>query len=508
MKVPSTDLFDLIQSMSKTEKGYFKKYAKLHTIGDQNNYLRLFDVIAKQPEYDENKVIERFKNENFTKSFTVAKTYLHKLVLKALKNYYAENNTVSGELYDELQTLNILLLKGLYKESWIKLKRIKKIISKHQHFFLLPEIYRIEYTLRSKSRAPKGSPTYEDLFKEVRKGLKLPKNYFNLVQQFSEVNDIIVNKPNYNKEVLEKKSAELLGQETMDEKYPKSVISKFGYYQMKFHLLYNLGKIDACKKVNANLRDLVKGNANQLLNVSVPVIMAYSNMSIFSIINYNYKEAEKTINEGYEFIQKVENTKRPMPHDYTLSKLLLLSAYFRLNLMLGEYEKNIKALSDHVITINKYFDAIPAYSSALYAYIAMSYLALGNFDEALDWSNRVDGLKESIMQLKLGNLINKILIHLEMGNYIYLENLLPNIARNWKGKSYLPKTQKALFTFVKKIFKKTGAENLQVELKELITSLELLKSSEEAHDSFFILTWAKSKYQNTSMSEVIKRQLI
>ena len=46
-------LFELIKSLSKSEKRYFKLISSRHTIGDENNYVRLFDYIAKQDEYNE-----------------------------------------------------------------------------------------------------------------------------------------------------------------------------------------------------------------------------------------------------------------------------------------------------------------------------------------------------------------------------------------------------------------------------------------------------------------------
>ena len=40
-------LFELIQAMSKSEKRYFKLMSSRHTIGKENNYVRLFDFLDK-----------------------------------------------------------------------------------------------------------------------------------------------------------------------------------------------------------------------------------------------------------------------------------------------------------------------------------------------------------------------------------------------------------------------------------------------------------------------------
>jgi len=48
---PSNELFDLIKSLSKSEKRFFKLQSSLQS-GDKN-YVRLFDCIDRMEEYDE-----------------------------------------------------------------------------------------------------------------------------------------------------------------------------------------------------------------------------------------------------------------------------------------------------------------------------------------------------------------------------------------------------------------------------------------------------------------------
>ena len=60
---PSTELFDLIKSLTKSEKRFFKLASSLQT-GDKN-YLKIFDAIDRQSNYDENTIKGQFKNETF-----------------------------------------------------------------------------------------------------------------------------------------------------------------------------------------------------------------------------------------------------------------------------------------------------------------------------------------------------------------------------------------------------------------------------------------------------------
>jgi hypothetical protein len=62
-------LFELVKAMSKSEKRYFKLMSSRHTIGKENNYVRLFDYLDKQSEYDEDLIFKTFKGEAFLNRF-------------------------------------------------------------------------------------------------------------------------------------------------------------------------------------------------------------------------------------------------------------------------------------------------------------------------------------------------------------------------------------------------------------------------------------------------------
>jgi hypothetical protein len=115
------ELFILIHSMDKNEKGYFKKFAGLS--GQKNSvYVRLFDCISGMKEYDTTKVKAAFKGEKVSKHISVTKHYLKNLIIRALRNYneeqmpYVQDNMALADTH-------IMLSKELYKSAG---KRILK----------------------------------------------------------------------------------------------------------------------------------------------------------------------------------------------------------------------------------------------------------------------------------------------------------------------------------------------------------------------------------------------
>ena len=109
----SEDLFNLIKSLKRTEKTYFKKFSQFHIKGGQNNYVRIYDAIENQKTYDEKKLLDLFKGEPLTNQFWVAKNYLYNLILRSLELYHS---SVDSELQSMLHRLEILYNKSLFDQ--------------------------------------------------------------------------------------------------------------------------------------------------------------------------------------------------------------------------------------------------------------------------------------------------------------------------------------------------------------------------------------------------------
>ena len=107
----STELFELIKSLTKTEKRYFKLSASGFKKED-NNYLKLFNALDKQSEYDEKKIVAQFPEEKFIKELRVTKKYLYKLITRSLISYH-EESSVNSKLKYYLRCAEVLFEKGL-----------------------------------------------------------------------------------------------------------------------------------------------------------------------------------------------------------------------------------------------------------------------------------------------------------------------------------------------------------------------------------------------------------
>jgi hypothetical protein len=76
----SASLFQLIHSLTRSEKRYFTVVAATHR--DSSAYLKLFKAIDSQEAYDEKALKQQFSGEPFIKYYAVLKVQLYHFLLK------------------------------------------------------------------------------------------------------------------------------------------------------------------------------------------------------------------------------------------------------------------------------------------------------------------------------------------------------------------------------------------------------------------------------------------
>ena len=121
---PSTELFQLIKSLTKSEKRYFKLSSSLQS--GEKNYMKLFDAVEMQEEYDEVDLKNRFLKETFIKHLPSEKNHLYSLILKSLRGFYSDKSA-AAILQEQLRNIELLYNKALYKECSKIIRKAKKI---------------------------------------------------------------------------------------------------------------------------------------------------------------------------------------------------------------------------------------------------------------------------------------------------------------------------------------------------------------------------------------------
>ena len=141
-KAKSDQLFNLIQSLSKGEKRFFKVYAlRLNTSSDKK-FIVLFDAIEKQKVYDETKILERHRQLKPVQ-FSNLKAHLYYQLLKSVK-LCNSSNLENIKITELLDYARILYNKCLYKECVKMIDKAKAMAMENDRSVLLLEILELE----------------------------------------------------------------------------------------------------------------------------------------------------------------------------------------------------------------------------------------------------------------------------------------------------------------------------------------------------------------------------
>ena len=144
----STDsLFQLIQSLQKSEKRNFKLYIQRNTSNNDLKIVQLFDALDKMKDYDEKELINKtvsLKKEQLSNM----KAHLYRQILASLR-LLEGNENIDIQLHEQLDYARILYNKGLYLQSLKILDRVKENAIKHNQVSFLIEVLFLEKKIES-----------------------------------------------------------------------------------------------------------------------------------------------------------------------------------------------------------------------------------------------------------------------------------------------------------------------------------------------------------------------
>jgi hypothetical protein len=119
--------------MSPGEKLFFKRNFAGPTPGGKPLYIKLFNAIASQKQYDEEAIIEKFKPVINKKNIASQKHYLHQQICEAVINI--DNRKNEGyEIYKQILLIRIYRKKSMYKEAHTIWKKAVQKARAHESY--------------------------------------------------------------------------------------------------------------------------------------------------------------------------------------------------------------------------------------------------------------------------------------------------------------------------------------------------------------------------------------
>ncbi len=492
----SEQLYELIHSLTKSEKRHFKILSSLQS--GNKKYIELFNLIEKQKQYDERKLKLRMT------ALPVMKNYLYNLILKSLRL----NNTSEGHkknIMELIENAENLLRKGLYRQSYNHLMKAKKLAQGVQNFSQLIEIYQLEHVIanttldtnllktinqQTNNESDFALAALSEQF-EYRKAINL------LMYRRSQRGKVLRTKKE--KSSIENKIYELL------TKKPNNCLSNKGRI---FH--YNLG----------NLYHYSGNNFNESYQQSLEAILFLeSDMEMLRYEMKNYISAMhnlmnslmqmKRYEEMMHFIDKMRHL--PIENPIERSRIFIFTAGRQVihYTFTGQVQKGIRFITETEKEIPKYMDLLSRPSFyALCGNIEEFHFVAGNFKEALRWNNKMllhDDIK-SYFEYYTNARMAEIIIQYELGNFETCNFLITSYSSFLKKNQSFGKLESTYLMFFKQLSKPLNEQKRWDTYILFLNENKKLFASPyeiEAFDFFDIQAWLLSKIEGKSFSEIL-----
>ncbi|MBI2268858.1 MAG: hypothetical protein HYU69_00715 [Bacteroidetes bacterium] len=501
---PSDELFRLIKSLSKAEKRGFKLYAARYT--GSKTYLKLFEAIDKQKEYNEDKLLKLFAKEKFSRQLHRYKNYLTSLILQSLEMQYAADS-VDSILKHKVLQIGILYKKGLFEQCRKLISNAKELAQKRESYLILLELSHWEFRLTAiQSYLNVGENYIVNLFNTEFNTIEEYKNY----REYSEIEGRVFNifkkeglmrNPDYLKQLNKLASHPLLS----DERSATSFISK-----IKFHSIH----VAICS-ITHNFKKIILHTKRVVELIEENPYHIGDNKSNYIICLANHFNSQVSLNrfsEALQTVKKIKSVPVIAQGDKEMATLMTIDKELFLHYKMGDFEKG-KALLNSID--REYFEGIVIKykrESEVFFKIANIYFGMGEFQKASIYSKRIINtiFTNQRKDIECFFRIFLLIIYYEMGEQDQLEFSIRSVYRFLLKRDRLYKFEDAILTFIrKKIIKLNTHEELRkafIELKDQLEKITKYPFEKTALDYFDFISWLESKIERRPFALVVKEK--
>lgn len=490
MKSPSSDLFDLIRSLTKTEKRYFRLYA-LRSIPGQNQYTKLFSLIDKQTVYDEKSLSQEFSGTKSTAHFAVLKKQLYENILESLHRF-DEYSQPEQKIRKGIHYCSLLLKKGVFNQCKKQILKYKLHAYRLEKFEFVIELIEIEKRMIGKQQFTSVSYTQlEQLQSEQNECLR----------QLQISGDYWLKSNRIFKMHFEKKVAPGRTNTELDELISENQFkhfdeatnfkSKLDYLQINALHAFVSNDVTKAYALNTKFLNLLDENEHLKILHTDRYFSVLNNYLIDSLLLEKYKELKKGIAvlrslPGKPEFRHINNLEANV---FRQSYLLELNYYVSSD----NYKEALAIVQDVKYGLKKYGDKIAKPNIVTFRYL-MAYILFcnGDFKSCLDeilWILKSKDA-EKITDIFRDARVLELLCHFELGNYLLVESLITSLQRSFTAEKITFETYRELLRYMKQSVQKLHKPDLGILQKKLL-QLSEKESEKPVFNNLNYLWWAQ-----------------
>jgi hypothetical protein len=505
-KQSSDHLFDLIKSLTKSEKRYFRLLSQQQN-ESKAKYMQLFDFLEQKENYSSD-----LEGITFIKSSQISnmKAHLMQKILQALRQFESAKNS-EIHIREMIDYVQILYNRGLFRQAFDILKKAYKKVAKTGNLELKLELLKWEKNLLNQSVGSQYSQNVQRVISEVEDA----NSKINLINQFTnlavKLNAIYV-KTGYIRNDEHLKEVQNLFYEGLPqhEEDTLSIHEKLSLYRLYVNYYYFLEDMEvgfqyALKwlQLYDQHPDLKNSQLNDYLSAVNQVMIAEYKLFYYQ----NFLKSRQRLHDLNEQMQNSvnENIRN------RLIKYVYVHEFNRI-FMLGKFNLGVKLLKRLSPDLEAFIQRSDEHSRIILFYkIACLYFGDSQYHKALEWLNRVQQDEKTDLREDIHSFarILSLIAHYELGNMEVIDYYIRSTYRFLLKKGELHLFQKYIMRFLRKLAGEFREEELIPEFKKLLKNLEPLQDIRYEKRSFIyfdIIAWLESKIMGISVQQRIQER--
>jgi len=489
-------LYQLVDSMTKSEKRYFKLQSKLHVLGAENKYMHLYDLICEHSKLSyrerEHVVKTKFKEATGIKRYDLFKANLYHKITRSLEWYHSQSG-LDNKIHSLMAQAKIFSNKCLFEQAMQKINRAKALCSKNEKWYLLLELLEqereINYALQIPSLTNEEERLCIERIENVCQYRTLQSKFWShYIQDGLPTTKAAI-------DIFEKLgNTELLHN-------PAMAVSQEAQLLRLYILQFYHGMILDLEKTNAFGERIIAlfDNTPKFKNEK-PVLY------IRCLINLQYaktrlREADAVQAISTKCVEEMETLNLPIPFYNSI----------RLSLLFNEYDvyaiyDNELILDTLINKINDYFTSnkeqiTQATTYELYWYNAINGFIHLEYHKALEYLNLIVNTKSKVkhdIQTRAKILI--LIVHFELGNMRLLRSFARNTSRMLNKKNKLDEFEMIVLKFIERRLLKfdNNSKALLKDFEALKMDLTYIEENSRSHAALklhVIFRWVQMKLE-------------
>lgn len=500
----SDSLFQLVQSLEKSEKRNFKLYIKRSSGNEDLKIIELFDALDKLKEYDEALLLKKLPSIKKPQLSNI-KVHLYKQLLASLR-LLKSADSIDLQLNEQFDYAHILYKKGLFAQSLKILDKAKETAKANQKFNFLTLVLALEkriemlhITRSMQSRAEQLSAETVEVTGRIDMVAKLSNLALQLYSWFikngharNETDELAVKK--FLHDNLPPGAEEQTG--FYEKLYLFQSYSWYAFIRQDFLLYYRYSQkwVDLFDEQPLMQRvetgHYIKG-LHTLLNAHFDL--------------RNYEKFEIALRQFEAFA----NTERVIDHDnFRIQAFVYItSAKINQHSMMGTFKAGLLLVPSIEEKLVEYDLFIDNHRIMVLNYkIATLYFGSEDYGTCIDYLQKIINEQLDIRDdLQSYARLLHLMAHFEMGNYELMEYLTKSVYRFMAKKQHVTVLEEEMFKFLRTSFQ-LPRNKLRSELETFLQKIKKFEKSRFETRAFAyldIISWVESKVYQKPMAAII-----